>query len=170
MRLPLFCHSITKTLPTASRLRSSRVLLSPSLISLLTSPCRCVRGRIRSVGAKQSLYKWRSVNYDSRRSLHRSGFVDEEGVFLSGEVDPEGWDAQDMANLTLVWDMGAGGCSGWGLEASQMVLSLLPFLGRVGVVAGPNSWCGGLSDAQLAQLEDLRHAHPWTHGERSMYG
>jgi hypothetical protein len=63
-----------------------------------------------------------------------------------------------MSNLTLVWDFGGGGCSGWGLEATNMVLSLVGHVGRIGIVAGFGSWCKGLPAASIDALEAMRTA------------
>jgi len=109
---------------------------------------------------QRALDRWSaagSTKSDASSAEQRfGGFVNGEGLFISGAIDPRGWDASQMKSLTLVWDMGAGGCSGWGLEGARMVLSLEPYLGRLGVVAGANSWCDGMPQEDVDRLERLR--------------
>lgn len=119
-----------------------------------------------------ALDRWQNTNYTRRAEKYaRSGFINSEGVFVPGAAPAadaegaagasqleQGWDRAAMANLTIIWDFGGGGCSGWGLEATNMVLSLAPFVGRIGIVAGFDSWCKGLPAASLDALEAMRTA------------
>jgi glycosyltransferase involved in cell wall biosynthesis len=88
------------------------------------------------------------------------GYVDPEGNFVerSRNGGSGGWDAASMSALSVVWDIGASGCTGWGLEASNMILSLAPHIKRLGIITGKNTWCPGLTNIQMSILEDLRNA------------
>jgi len=103
--------------------------------------------------------RWLSTNYTQRAldKRFRAGMVDSEGVFQSALKDGSNHtDSNSMRDVTIVWDFGAGGCTGWGLEATNMVLSLVPYVGRFGIIAGRNSWCPGLDPSSLQILEGLR--------------
>jgi hypothetical protein len=59
-------------------------------------------------------------------------------------------------DLTVVWDMGACGCTGWAFEVISYVLSIHEKVARLGIIAGEDCFCAGLPDATLATLTTLR--------------
>jgi glycosyltransferase involved in cell wall biosynthesis len=56
----------------------------------------------------------------------------------------------------VIWDFGACGCTGWGVEAVNFVLPLIEHLPHLGIVSGPDCFCPGLDAHSLALLQTMR--------------
>jgi hypothetical protein len=60
-----------------------------------------------------------------------------------------------LADLSIVWDFGAGGCTGWAIEAVNFVVPLHAHLPQLSIVTGRNTFCPGLNHRALQSLEHL---------------
>ena len=87
------------------------------------------------------------------KKLNSMSHVDDTGRFIQVMKNS---DDRTLSALTVVWDFGACGCTGWSLEAMNMVLAIAPHIGRMGIIASERCFCPGISAEQYEQLELLR--------------
>ena len=65
---------------------------------------------------------------------------------------------RQLEALNIVWDFGACGCTGWGIEAVAFALPLSRQLPHFGIVSGPDCFCPGLDSNERKALQMMRTA------------
>jgi glycosyltransferase involved in cell wall biosynthesis len=68
-----------------------------------------------------------------------------------------------LANMTVIYDIGAGGCAGWAVESINMIMGIHKFV-DLAIISG-GDYCAGLDPAIVAVLDRLRKREidSWDH-------